>query len=312
VTIPDRRIITDIDSSTPIGQTLEKFGALLDEAFAFGTHVFCWCNDGSAGRREDEGQPMLLLRHFLELLDCLPHLIRLGISDPCAPTLRAMFEAVIAVEYLVQPSEDKRGYAFLVCEVRRRLAVIDSVDLQTEAGRQARETIRKDKFLGDYEHPQVDDLDARRQPNLELLQMVGFSEANQEFERLRKQKGRVPKWHEFYNGPRTLKQLSTAVGLAGWYEIHYRRWSGTVHASHITEGRLILAGGGPAYLALRDPREAQMVVSTALSLAFQVYSAALRVFATSRLDDFQRWYAESMKVGYTAVSGERIIQVKGE
>jgi len=291
-----------------VGRLLGEFAGAIEEMIAYSTHVFAWCNDGLAGRREDETISVILFRHFIELGDSIPPLVRLGIIDPCAPILRAMFEAGISIEYALRVAPPGVGYAFFVCDIHRRLAVLDSVDLKTEAGRRAVAGIRKDKFFKEYEPPTVADLDARREPLRELLQHDGYKDADAEFHRLRKAFKQPPKWYSFYKGPRSLEELANVVGFGGRYQIYYRGWSGIVHASHITEGRLIEVGGHPAFVACRQPFNAPTLSSQTVSMVLESFDTMLTKHAPSRLPETRKWYEDAIRARHRRMSVAKIVQ----
>jgi hypothetical protein len=310
MTSPDTRVLCAIDPTTPLGVTLGEFADAIEKTVFYGTRIFCSCVDSTEEREDDVLPPVMLFRHFLELADSIPHLIRVGIVDPCVVVQRAMLETLLAFEYMLQADTKRRCFAYLVCELHRRLEVVDSWDPNTDAGKQALRAIKGDKYTVDVPLPALQEVSPRRDSLRAQLQSPRYQEAETEYQRLKAMTKRRPKWFALFDGPHSIEDLAARVGSSGLYEVFYRLWSGVAHSTHIVEGRVTNAQGHPAILALRQPINAQRTASMSLSMAIRLYTVALDYFCPTTKREFQDWYIQHLRATYRRLAGDHIIEVK--
>ncbi len=109
-------------SKVQIQKLLDVAQPLLSEIRAHGLALFARCSYRPDGG--DENLVILMLyRHLLEMLDSVVVQIGESVAAPAALQLRAMFEALLAIEYLTEDATKtmKRAHAYLYkIELQRR------------------------------------------------------------------------------------------------------------------------------------------------------------------------------------------------
>jgi hypothetical protein len=83
--------------------------------------------------------------------------------------LRALFDALLSVEYVLKEEMPRRGAAYVVAEVHARLRLIDQFDPSTQQGKQLAASLRKDVCESDVPIPRLTDADDRRRGLLSRL-----------------------------------------------------------------------------------------------------------------------------------------------
>ena len=151
------------------------------------------------------------------------------------------------------------------------------------------------------------DLEEARENLDSLLKREKYRKAEAEYQRLRDEGRRNPDWYEFYDGPRSIEQLAREVDMEHWYQVLYRQWSKSVHATNIVTGNLISAEDGTAIPSLRQPFEVESKVSFCVTLAIQVYRSMIEKLAPERKQVFKRWYKREIQDFYLTVSENTLI-----
>lgn len=75
----------------------------------------------------------------------------------------------------------------------------------------------------------------------------------------------------FFDGPRNLEQLAIQLNKREHYEIFYRYWSNYVHTTDVISGNLGKSDKGTYLTSIRQPFEAQSIVSFSLTMVLEVY-----------------------------------------
>jgi hypothetical protein len=126
---------------------LAQVADLLDEVLRFGTNALNWAAV-SAPATQSVIAPIMMHRHILGLLGGLSVQIRSGWIESSDVTLRAMLEAFLNLEFLVQDKQEERGFAFLAAARRERIAFLKKLDPSTTEGQAYQERHQKDGLVG--------------------------------------------------------------------------------------------------------------------------------------------------------------------
>ena len=244
-----------------------------------------------AAKGGDEHVPIVHgFRQLLELIDGIAELVAEAAFFAARPLLRAAFEALLQVEYLLQEDTVRRAHNYLVADIRNRLKVYRSLDPATPSGEDLRRHVEQDERTSGVDFSPPDDLAERIDRFKRLLQKPGrWEEANQRFADAERQMNRVPPWFALDNGPRRINNLAVALGRGGQYRILYPDWSGTVHARDFLRTLTKSDKGGPAILGLRDPSHMPTTVSFAAQFATDAMQAMLRFYRPGEESSFDRW-----------------------
>jgi hypothetical protein len=292
-------------------ELLSRFSEVIDEAVNFGSRVFKWCNASLDGKADKEVPLILLFRHVLELLDAVSILIKESAAEPCKLQLRSIFEALLSINYLLEGKQDERAYAFLVCHAYKKIKTYKKLDPKTQQGKQFRGVL-KGSILDDLDFGGRYDLKKMVEEKNKLFKKEGYKEAYQELERLRNVGRKNPNWYEFYDGPRDLEQLAIHLNKREYYEIFYRYWSEYVHGSDIISGNLGKNDEGTYLLSIRQPFEAQSIVSLSLTMVLEIYRVMINHYVPLQITHYRIWYVEKMQKHYKELSNSRRIIKKAD
>ncbi len=287
-TTPPRDLLDREVAKAHIQEALDIAVPLLQETVNQGLAVVARCAQSARGG--DEHLPITLgLRHLVELADGVAALVAESAFVPARPLLRAQFEALLQIEFILQDETICRAYNYLVADIRRRIEIYAELDADSRAGQVLRNRFEGDAWMESFELPQVEDLSAR-QSNLEnLLRKPNWREADQRFDLARK-KRRRPRWYSLDGGPQNLRELADVLGRSGQYKLLYGDWSTTTHAGDFLRPLTKSEQGGPAMLGLRNPSMMSATVSLCALMTLDATRAVLTYYRPGEERSFARWY----------------------
>ena len=307
-TQPALELLPEATDNPHVARVLRTFSDGIRETFSFGTHVLKWCAE--AGRGGDETSELwLLFRHALELLDSIAILVRQSSVEPCKALLRCLLEVLYFAEYILRADTTRRAKCLLVWDIRNTLNHYECMAPTTQRGKQLRQIVGKGRYGKRVVLREPPELQERIRNLQILLAKPEYAEVDAEYERLRAARMRNPAWYALFGGPTKVESLAAKVGLSDTYEILYRHWSGTVHATDVRKGKISSSGGRAAIHQIRLPTAAQEVTFYSLSLAFPLYRAFIRHYVPLRQVDYSDWYKAEVRDLYLRLAGPQIIAV---
>lgn len=116
---------------------------VIDELRNYGHRLFARSSVRPSGN-DEEMVILLVYFHLLEMLDGLGILVAEAAPRPARLQLRAMFEALLTLEYLAGADTVRRAHAYLVCDIAERLENYDKLDPTSDAGRAFRDSLASD------------------------------------------------------------------------------------------------------------------------------------------------------------------------
>ena len=298
-----------IPRTSEVQDTLNKFSLGIERAVNFGSNVIKWDLEATRGK-DEKIPPILILRHFVELLDSISILIKSSSIDPNKVILRAMLEVYFGMDYLFEKDTDERSMAFLVCHLHKKLKVYKNLDPASTNNKQFLTEIQSDKSF--------DTLDLSRIPNIKdailnteaQLNLPIYQKAEAEYQRLISSKIKNPYWYQFFNGPINLRELAKHLKLSALYEILYRHWSGSTHSTDVIEGKILPSTvGGFDLIQIRYARDAQTITTYALTWSFKVFELFIKNRLPDRHHDYVSWYATMREFYLVVASKKQIINV---
>lgn len=281
-TTPHPDFLPGFDSEPEVATYLERCAKLVLESVAFGTHILQWrlVAAGSTKNDSDGTAKTIIVTHLrwcLELAGGLAEKFRSGWIDSAAADLRSLFESSLSLEYMLTADSVRRAFAYQCCFYNRRIRFLETQLSTTKLGRQFAAMKAKDRLLRDIattsREPQVS---AEIQQLKSLLTSVPFQVAEGEFQRLRRERNRVPEWFSFHGGPRGLEELANHLSLGGFYEVFYRDWSETAHALRVFDGLIVTSR--PGFLGLKQlhlPHRAPHMMTMTINLLSSIYAASV-------------------------------------
>ena len=275
---------------------------MLEETLLHGLMLFDrYANQGEAGN-DDDLVILFVFRHLLELFDS----VKIQIAE-CSPAtaalqLRAMFEALLTIEYL---TEDKaktgqRAIAYRFQVQRQRKKFYLSLDPNTTEGKELREFIASSPYAGKLKTPDLRDLAHRLREIDKILDLKEDRDIAKAYKNAEK-KIRYPSWYSLHGGPTSIMKLAQYLKHADWYRLLYGEWSERSHAADVIDRILTHNSMGAAVRPLRDLSEFNSTVDFAMTFALDTMRALIRHYRPSDEEGHKAWYRSEISPVWTKI-----------
>jgi len=284
-------------------------GPVLREVVDYGLAAFERCSATAEGHDTPMGVLFPFL-HTLEMLDGAEILLNAAADIAATLSLRAAFEALLSMDWVAREDSERRGAAYVVAEVHRRLARMERYDPQTERGKQLRAVLATDEIGKTLLLPDIPDAATDRAEIRTLLDEAHLKDAADEYERVRLTMNRTPEFYALWDGPRDLEQLARQLGRSAYYEILYRPWSGTAHANDLAR-QLGHIDGAPAITRLRNGSGLGPAYAHAIHIGLQAIEVALTKYRLDELKSFWTWYKTKISPVYTRLTPPPPLSAQG-
>jgi len=247
---------------------------------------------------DEQGLILQTHYHIVEQLDAVALLLAGGAVEPAKLQLRAVLEALVRLEYILQGDTTRRAYAWLVVDdVLERIKGWERLDPATVAGREFVELQQRE---GHSLPTLAEAADKRARLRRMLEDDPRWSEAYGEYKRVRTSK-RSPEWYELFGGPRGggLRALALHMGYGTYYEILYRQWSRRMHGSDVMQ-RLKAAPtpGNILVPPIRYVAEFQHVVDFAVVFGIRSIRLLIAYYRPEDWVHFAQWYTSEFRVRF--------------
>lgn len=221
----------------------------LHELVCFGTHILSWnleLGKGKIGKRNETDMAVpLLFRHIIELLDATSVQVKMGVIVPCKVQLRAMLEAYLSLEYLLEKDRERRATCFLLVDHYRKLNLHRRLSPNTREGTVFAQEIKEfglhlPNFVPIKEAEQVvKDIES-------LVASPIYQEARKEYlSKTNQNRSNLDvKWYTLFNGPNSIIWLAKRLRKYDLYEFFYRSWSNQTHATDLSTKVLVRGSDG--------------------------------------------------------------------
>lgn len=309
-TSPIKEMLPEIEPG--VKSNLHQFGALVDEAVSFGTHVLTWHMQTAKGA--DEVAPVTFsFRHILELLGAVSSCVKSSYIDPCKVLLRAALESTLGLAYILREDSVRRGFAFLAVEAYQRLKQVRALDLSSPERKTLEQKLAKDTiapgFSAEIPQEMVKESIARTEA---FLQTPGPKAALAEFRRIKsKNKNSNPNWYSLYGGPQNLERLADALGYQSMYQFFYKYWSKSTHGVDVVQGNLVRSvSGRAAVVQLRLPKEAQSITQISITFALHTMRLIIDAYCPEKRHDYAKWYVTEMQAPFLQLGTQEFIKIR--
>ena len=222
--------------------------ALIEEIRNYGHAPFARCAYRPEGG-DEKIAILFLYYHLLEMLDAVGVVVAESAPVPAELQVRAIFEALVSLAFILKADTARRAHAYLVCAFAERIRFYETLDATTPAGQRYRQALASDPncvwMRPETPHPEaIDRLKSG-------LAQPGYAEAYADYQRLSAR--RPAQWYQLFDGPSNLRELAREVGREGAYEVLYGEWSILGHGKdallrHLVKGQ----AGGPC--STTDPQ----------------------------------------------------------
>ncbi|MFO1010528.1 MAG: DUF5677 domain-containing protein [Planctomycetota bacterium] len=295
---PDSDLLQPLSETPELEAELVRAADLIARLRNYGTTQLRAVMESRQGQiTADEAIPLIValgqLRWGLELLSGIERQIRDGWTGPAKVTIRSLFECMLAAKYaLSDPAERaRRARACLFVELMKSRAFLLSRLPGTDERKRIEALAERDQFGGALLATLPED---RVRADLKRVEhdmaASGMAEVAAEADRLKKLKNNNPDAFEFFDGPRSLQQLADRTGYPLSYEVLYRLWSQSAHATVVVRPAVRVSGGQIEMLGLRHPSDLDEVKVTAFTFGAELFRSVAVVLPGDFGAEFANWY----------------------
>lgn len=284
-------VIEDIlpREETDYSKVLNNLSDLIDEAIDFGTNLLKWeLDNGTKG--DEQIVALLFFRNILSVADGISILIRNSSVDTSKPLVRVLLESIFNLEYLLQDDTEKRALSFFVWNAHKDLKFLEQIDFTSEAGKQTKANITKDKFSKDVVFENRSEFKICKENTQELLKLPQYIPIEEEYQRTVAIK-KNPNWFSLFDGPSDYVQLASKVNLDALYQFHYRSYSRSIHSTNVHKDVFFLnPDGTSSIIQIRNPKDSTAVAADTANFLLMTFMTFQRKLLIHRHDDFLNWY----------------------
>lgn len=299
--IDTKKILSREISRAAVQSYTKQAAPVLAKVVDEGIAVFERCSSTAIGGDENLGILFPAL-HVFELIDGVDILLRDAAVIPAHVLLRAAFETKLSVEYVTERDTKRRGAAYVVADIHRRIQNWQRWDPNTQHGKQLRAEMRKDRHGRAISIPAEPESATAVGGFQALLKKDHLREAAEEYERVRKRTRKHPAFHALWGGPAGIQDLARHLERGGQYEILYRHWSNTSHGVDL-QRQLTHNEGIAAVRVFRDPSAIASAYVFAITFGLEAIRALLRCYRPAEIDDgsHAKWYVRDIQRVYQAL-----------
>lgn len=272
---------------------------LLQELINYSTSAFIRCFTSAKGDENEDLAAFALYRHIIEVTDGTEVLIANSCAAAAIPLVRSSFEALLALEYIVEAPSlyITRSLSWLAAYVRRKLKFYESLLPTTPRGQEFLKVIDEDKTVKDFTLPPSEDVQAAIDNLRSLLSREQFKPIEEEFTRYR----RPPHWYSLFKGPKNLRELANHVKRNAQYEVLYRQWSLATHAQDFSPFIAVGPRGEKGIRRIRDPREIKAIATFASTFLLDATRLLIDTFRPG--ETWRNWYMREVRQRYIQLVG---------
>lgn len=271
---PHRDVLDREGSASEAAQFFAPTLELMKEVVDYGTNLLVRCLRASSGEMDAMVSIAVLGKQVIAALDAVEQLASTGSALGTRVVARSMLEASLYCEWVLAASSKQRARAYYVADLRRELSRFRRM----LPGSPQNSQLRAD--MGHlYEDLSLDVPNGTEYIENRILELEthlgseSFVEINSEFNRLRKESGREPRWHQVV-GARTLRDVAKQVGRLADYTIFYSTYSDETHSSS-RRSHLVVADSTAVLHPIRHLDQLGGVCRMCLTFAFRTYRALL-------------------------------------
>lgn len=301
--IESRRILDRDLSKTLIAEYRTHAAPVLNEVVDEGIAVFERCLTSRTHENESLALPFLGL-HVFEMLDGVSILLADCAPVPARLQMRSVFEAFLKFEYVNEAESERRGNAFMVEEIHRRIRRLRRFDPDSSEGKQMSADMLKDIHGRDIRLPFPESIPNELDSLQRLLEKPHLQEAAAEYDR-RARDGKSRLFYSFWGGPANLEQLARLLGRPSQYEFMYREWSQTMHAEDLTR-QLVARNGEPAVEVFRNPKDVKSIYNFSFTFGLATIRLLLERYRPGEINGgaMERWYRREVRSTFLKILGD--------
>lgn len=295
--IPDIPGLTDDQLPENGKRALARMSALINDAVKVAGHSLMFCNKPSM--ELEDLAPAFLLRQIAAQGVGVSAVVQSGVPEAVEPLVRAMYEAQIQLDYMLESDTTRRARAYWVSNWKRQLSESQEHDPSHPKSSTVQQVLKADAYVGSMKFvPDPADVQGAIAYFQGKLAEPQNTECSQEYDRVKQANGRVPNWFALFQGPRDIRALAKAVSAEGVYHFLYRRYSGRVHAANAIDGWEVF-DGRKGFRPIRFPMGIEPLVLHAIAIIMHAATTFAERFGTPhQIAELQYYYIAHIREPY--------------
>jgi len=237
--------------------------------------------------------PVILFRHFLDIIDSISFLVRAGNGDTPKMLLRPALEILLYLEYIFKDNTREKCISYMVKEYLNEIKRIERLDPESEVGRSFHELLNQ---IGHKETLQSvftqDEIKKHIQKRKDILESEFYKPVYDEYLLEKSNNKGAVKWYQLYGGGRSIEALAKKLNYSLEYEVFYRSWSGGIHGSDLYLGRMFedTEENKTEVVQIRFPADVPIIIEHTIKLSHKVFS----LFLVNRIPEKQEKYEDQL------------------
>jgi hypothetical protein len=270
-----------------VNRHLRPWLDLIRDVTNYGTNLIPRCFSSSEKKFKDVVVIGILLRQVVAMLDSVEILLSQGAPHPANLQMRALFEAYVYIEWILESDAEKKASYYYVHNLRRKRLWASrtqpgSPEAQEFAAIMGKLNVQVTQEAIEAAKRQIQEIDR-------VLSDQKFVPIGQDFEKHRKGK-RDPAWYVPL-GEKSFAAVTRAVHKEFLY-VYYSLASEVTHTSTY-DPHVSFAGDKVMFEPIRYLKGFESVLRFSLSVALLTYMRILREYRPGELPAFGRKYKEN-------------------
>jgi len=263
------------DKSKPV---IDILSPLLQEVINYATNVLKNCRSSNEAGKIEAFPLFALYAHTIQMADSVDVLISSGSGTPANLILRSLFEAKLSIKYLLEEDTDRRSIAWLVKYYDDEITYLEMMDPTIPKWQEYSEKYKDDDIYKVSGPPSLPRIPAAIAKLREKIEQPSFAEVYEEYKNRKTKRRPYPEWYSLFDGPSSIKRLAEHFKEGSGYEMQYRLWSRSSHASKPSNAFLI-----------RNPLPIVNVTQTTVSYLLETTKLMINYFLPYQETSFQEW-----------------------
>jgi hypothetical protein len=268
---------------------------LLEDLVNYGSWLIPRAFDASEKRLKDIVIIGVLLKQVVAMLDALEILVRSGSVHAAHLQLRAMFEASLYLDWIIQDDSEERASYYYVSDIRRQLLwalrILEGTSEQKVFSTDMADFAR----VFDLKSPELQALAKTNLMTLDQrLKEKRFCAVNEKIARTRGKGKFEPSWYRAL-GKQSLGSIAKDVGRFPEYTVIYEQGSLVAHGSSYRDHVEFKGKGNVAFKPLRWLDSADYLIRVSTSIVLGTYLSVLRRYRKGELTNFGKKYIDSWR-----------------
>jgi hypothetical protein len=266
------------------------------ELVNYGTNLIPRCFESSSRRRVDAVVLGILLKQVVTMLDGAEVLLSNGAAHAAKLQMRALFESVLYIHWILLSDDEKKGDYYYVRNLRRKRLWAERAQGTTKEGQTF---IAMMNAIGVPQNQEAAAAAAQQLPEIDrVLALPKFAQINADFDKLRRGKNDVS-WYRPL-GAQNLREIAEAVGKLAEYVLVYSGASEVMHGSNY-EDHVEFAAGRINFEPIRYLEDFGSVYHCCVTFTFATYRRILEIYRPDELPAFSRKYKEKWQKDYLVI-----------